>query len=169
MAIKAPNTVELNFVVTTHTDMSGEIIKYSGTYNNYWEALKEYQDEVLTEGKHGYITLVLETVINSEIVDTRTLADNYHEECHPFTDDLNKMYDFFMLSKYSMLTTYSYLTDEDYEATELMCQKTDVLDRLIKEVEDLKENPPHTPHTINDDELLKAIQYYKGSLVDNKN
>ena len=36
---------------------------------------------------------------------------------YDFTDDMNKMHDFMLLSKDEFLSSYSYLNEDDYHAT----------------------------------------------------
>lgn len=46
------------------------------------------------------------------------MKQDFKTNPHPFTDDDEKMQDFYSLTKDEFLASYSYLTEEEYDATE---------------------------------------------------
>lgn len=60
--------------------------------------------------------------INRMIRNLPTKVFNEKHQMSPFTDDLDKMSDFAILSKEDFLASYSYLTEEEYDLTSEACK-----------------------------------------------
>ena len=81
MVKEAPETVNINYIVTTYSDMEfADDVETCSSYGTYKEALKEY-DEILTKVGHTkFVTLELETEIDEKYpLENIRLADNFKQ------------------------------------------------------------------------------------------
>lgn len=86
--------------------------------DNYFDYYEEEYGKYVQDITDDFI-LELETMTDNESRDVfgYTVYCDYINEGNEFTNDWEKMYDFFVLSKEKFLETYSYLTEDDYNAT----------------------------------------------------
>lgn len=164
MSSTSPNRVELTYVIEIFKDMEyAEEIEYSYSYDNYEEAKEAYNQE--TEKAKGEYFIRLNLEITKDEVDTQIidLVNNWQDsQGHVFIHDLDKMYDFFRMSKDAFLESYSYLTKFDYYKT-LDMITPEVLADLMREAENLHiEDMNGRPYTwnVNGEQLKTVISDY---------
>lgn len=110
-----------NVDVLGYTFPSSKILK-TFLDNEKWKKLvKGYVNEYVET-----ITYELEDMSDTETREYLgiTIYCDYINEGNDFTNDWEKMYDFFLLSKEEFLETYSYLTEDDYDATKEIVNKS---------------------------------------------
>lgn len=94
--------------------------------DNYFDYYEEEYEKYVQDITDDFI-LELETMTDNESRDVfgYTVYCNYINKGNEFTSDWEKMYDFFLLNKADFLETYNYLTEDDYNATMEIVNKSE--------------------------------------------
>lgn len=140
MTLQAPKNVTTTFVINYYKDMEmADEIEFSNSYDNYKEALKDYEEEVVKANKEYFIELVLE-------IETEYRDRTEHEETTLAHNEPTKIYDLTNISKGDeiLIKTVEDYEEENDEITELVEKFAGKVLKVLSVLEDTNEWGEHT-------------------------